>query len=112
MWEAVADESYLSFLNILLNRVKEFLLANLVIRKVLEILLAIARVYTSSFPLVQRGISTIMLRIVFCSLIGRVNTGQKPLTETPKNGYLLCVERDIMEWRNWNSISLNVHPVL
>jgi len=83
VWEAVADESYPSFLNILLDRVEEFLLANLVIQKALEMLPATALVYTSSFPLVQRGISTIILRMVFCSLIRRVNTEQKPLNETP-----------------------------
>lgn len=87
MWEAVADESYPSFLNILLDRVEEFLLANLVIQKALEMLPVTARVYTSSFPLVQRGISTIILRMVFCSLIGReLIPGKNPSLRHQKTG--------------------------
>jgi hypothetical protein len=65
--EAVADEAELALLDILLDGVEELLLGDL------WNLLGFCRCHrgaspTSSFPLVQRGISTTMFRRVFCSL--------------------------------------------
>lgn len=83
--EAVAHISQLALLDILLNRVKELLFRDLLTKitplatptllvKIFSLPLnpainhEIMRQRTSCLALVQRGISTIMLRIVCCSL--------------------------------------------
>jgi hypothetical protein len=64
-------------------------------------------IYTSNFPLDHRGISTIILNKVFCSL-----QQYQLISDLDRINIILCIERNIMERGHRNTVLLNEDTVL